>query len=83
MRGVRVARERRALRSPNIGNHDLHRNTDPMAGRTFEQGQAAVPAPEGAGVSKSAVSRRFVALSAPRMTSDLSRLDPPKKNKGA
>jgi hypothetical protein len=54
-----------------------------MAGRTFEQGQAAVPAPEGAGVSKSAVSRRFVALSAPRMTSDLSRLDPPKKNKGA
>jgi len=38
-----------------------------------------VPAPEGAGVSKSAVSRRFVALSAARMTSDLSRLDPPKK----
>lgn len=40
-----------------------------------------VPAPEGAGVSKSSVSRRFVALSAERMkawmASDLSRLDLP------
>ena len=48
-------------------------------GRAVRLPEGDVPAPEGAGVSKSAVSRRFVALSAARMkewmASDLSRLD--------
>ena len=48
-------------------------------GRAVRLPEGDVPAPAGAGVSKSAVSRRFVALSAARMkawmTSDLSRLD--------
>ena len=48
-------------------------------GRAVRLPEGDVPAPRGAGVSKSAVSRRFVALSAERMAewmaSDLSRLD--------
>lgn len=48
-------------------------------GRAVRLPEGDVPAPEGAGVSKSAVSRRFVALSAARMkawmTADLSKLD--------
>ena len=48
-------------------------------GRAVRLPEGDVPAPEGAGVSKSAVSRRFVALSATRMkewmSSDLSGLD--------
>jgi transposase-like protein len=48
-------------------------------GRAVRLPEGDVPAPKGAGVSKSAVSRRFVALSAERMkewmTSDLSKLD--------
>ena len=48
-------------------------------GRAVLLPEGDVPAPEGAGVSKSAVSRRFVALSAERMKAwmkaDLSRLD--------
>jgi putative transposase len=36
-------------------------------GRAVRLPEGDVPAPEGAGVSKSAVSRRFVALSAARM----------------
>jgi hypothetical protein len=41
MRGVRIARERRALRSPNITDRGLHRHTDVRAASIFEQGQAA------------------------------------------
>ena len=48
-------------------------------GRAVRLPEGDVPAPKGAGVSKSAVSRRFVALSAERMkewmASDLSKLD--------
>ena len=48
-------------------------------GRAVRLPEGDVPAPKGAGVSKSAVSRRFVALSAERMrewmATDLSRLD--------
>lgn len=48
-------------------------------GRAVRLPEGDVPAPAGAGVSKSAVSRRFVALSAERMkawmAADLSRLD--------
>jgi transposase-like protein len=48
-------------------------------GRAVRLPEGDVPAPAGAGVSKSAVSRRFVALSAVRMkawmTADLSKLD--------
>jgi transposase-like protein len=48
-------------------------------GRAVRLPEGDVPAPKGAGVSKSAVSRRFVALSAERMrewmAADLSRLD--------
>ena len=48
-------------------------------GRAVRLPEGDVPAPKGAGVSKSAVSRRFVALSAERMkewmASDLSELD--------
>jgi hypothetical protein len=47
-------------------------------GRAVRLPEGDVPAPEGAGVSRSAVSRRFVALSAARMKEDdvrLSRLD--------
>ncbi len=48
-------------------------------GRAVRLPEGDVPAPKGAGVSKSAVSRRFVALSAERMKewmgSDLSQLD--------
>jgi len=48
-------------------------------GRAVRLPEGDVPAPQGAGVSKSAVSRRFVALSAERMkawmASDLSTLD--------
>ena len=48
-------------------------------GRAVRLPEGDVPAPKGAGVSKSAVSRRFVALSAERMTewmaADLSKLD--------
>jgi putative transposase len=48
-------------------------------GRAVRLPEGDVPAPQGAGVSKSAVSRRFVALSAERMkewmASDLSKLD--------
>ncbi len=48
-------------------------------GRAVRLPEGDVPAPKGAGVSKSAVSRRFVALSAERMAewmaSDLSQLD--------
>ena len=47
-------------------------------GRAVRLPEGDVPAPNGAGVSKSAVSRRFVALSAERMkqwTADLSNLD--------
>lgn len=50
-------------------------------GRAVRLPEGDVPAPKGAGVSKSAVSRRFVALSAERMkewmASDLSKLDLP------
>jgi transposase-like protein len=50
-------------------------------GRAVRLPEGDVPAPKGAGVSKSAVSRRFVALSAERMkewmASDLSELDLP------
>ena len=48
-------------------------------GRAVRLPEGDVPAPKGAGVSKSAVSRRFVALSAERMkewmATDLSKLD--------
>ena len=48
-------------------------------GRAVRLPEGDVPSPKGAGVSKSAVSRRFVALSAERMkewmASDLSKLD--------
>ena len=48
-------------------------------GRAVRLPEGDVPAPNGAGVSKSAVSRRFVALSAERMkqwmAADLSNLD--------
>ena len=48
-------------------------------GRAVRLPEGDVPAPKGAGVSKSAVSRRFVALSAERMkewmAADLSNLD--------
>jgi putative transposase len=48
-------------------------------GRAVRLPEGDVPAPKGAGVSKSAVSRRFVALSAERMkewmAADLSKLD--------
>jgi transposase-like protein len=50
-------------------------------GRAVRLPEGDVPGPKGAGVSKSAVSRRFVALSAERMkewmASDLSKLDLP------
>ena len=39
MRGVRITRERRALRSPNIGNRGLRRKTDFTTGWNIEQGQ--------------------------------------------
>ncbi len=39
MRRGRVARERRALRSPNIVNRGLHRQTDFTTGWNIEQGQ--------------------------------------------
>jgi hypothetical protein len=42
MRGGRVARERRALRSPNIVNRGLHRQTDFTTGWNIEQGQAVM-----------------------------------------
>ena len=48
-------------------------------GRSVRLPEGDIPAPKGAGVSKSATSRRFVALSAARMkewmTTDLSKLD--------
>jgi putative transposase len=57
----------------------LEPDTTREIGRAVRLPEGDVPAPEGSGVSKSAVSRRFVALSAARMkewiASDLSRLD--------
>ena len=58
---------------------DATRVCGPRYGRAVRLPEGDVPAPKGAGVSKSAVSRRFVALSAERMkqwmTADLSNLD--------